>query len=125
MARMRICACGALFEPKPWQVKHHHDKRCPACTPKDPRWSSTYQSQRSLRMVMASYKCEGCGAKGDLECHHVNGDPTDHSLTNLRMLCKACHQPHTNIQRAARSMVQSNRKPKQRRPKPTRSMRLV
>lgn len=124
VSRMRICRCGNLFEPKSWQIKHHHDKLCPSCTPKDPRWSSEYQSQRSLRMLKAHYKCEECGSKKKLECHHVNGDPSDHSLNNLRILCSVCHQPHTNVQRAVRNMSTKAKAPQQRR-RPTKSMRLM
>jgi hypothetical protein len=41
--------------------------------------------------------CEECGLKewrGEplpLELHHVNGDPNDHRLENLRLLCPNCH----------------------------------
>jgi hypothetical protein len=26
-----------------------------------------------------------------LEVHHINGDPTDHRLENLGVLCEDCH----------------------------------
>lgn len=124
VSRMRICRCGELFEPKPWQVKHHKDKLCPKCAPSDPRWSSAYQSQRSLRMLKANYRCEDCGSKKKLTCHHVDGDPTNHALDNLRILCKACHQPHTNLQRAVRNLGAPPAHPK-RRAKASKAMRLT
>lgn len=36
-------------------------------------------------------ECEACGSKKDLQCHHVNLDPTDNLLTNLMWLCRWCH----------------------------------
>jgi hypothetical protein len=124
VARMRICRCGVMFEPKAWQVKHHHDKLCPSCSPKDPRWSSAYTSQRSIRMLKAGYKCEECSTTRRLQCHHVNGDPYDHSLTNLKILCKSCHQHYTNGQRADRSTAANPKRTKAKQ-RSSRSMRLT
>lgn len=41
-----------------------------------------------------------CGSGKDLEVDHI-GDPSDHSLENLRLLCKTHHTLRTNTQKAA------------------------
>jgi len=44
------------------------------------------------------YKCSECGIKGTynskplvLECDHIDGVPTNHKPSNLRLLCPNCH----------------------------------
>ena len=44
------------------------------------------------------YKCSECGVKGTynnkplvLECDHIDGVPTNHKPSNLRLLCPNCH----------------------------------
>lgn len=37
-------------------------------------------------------QCALCGATGKLHVHHLNGDPTDNTLSNLMTLCPSCHQ---------------------------------
>lgn len=44
----------------------------------------------------SSYRCPGCGRSGDeiktqFEIHHLNADPHDNSLENLRAYCHPCH----------------------------------
>lgn len=66
-----------------------------------------YQSHRlKRRLIAAGIKpayCEDCGwskktEEGHLplEIHHINGDPRDNRLVNLRVLCPNCHslRPH-------------------------------
>jgi hypothetical protein len=44
-----------------------------------------------------TYKCDCCGLstwldqKIKLEIDHIDGNPTNHTLTNLRLLCPNCH----------------------------------
>ena len=50
-------------------------------------------------------RCSECGwdkthpvtGRVPLQGHHVNGDPTDHSEQNLRLLCPNCHSLTTNF----------------------------
>jgi hypothetical protein len=38
--------------------------------------------------------CRWCGSDDRLEVHHRNGDATDNSMSNLILLCHACHTDH-------------------------------
>lgn len=52
-----------------------------------------------------------CGSTERLEVDHI-GDPRDHSLTNLRLLCHSHHAGRTAQQASAAR--QANRKPRNR-----------
>jgi 5-methylcytosine-specific restriction endonuclease McrA len=44
----------------------------------------------------ASGRCADCGRSDvPLEVHHVNGDPMDNRIANLRPLCGDCHHEAT------------------------------
>jgi len=64
-------------------------------------WAARVQ-QVKLRDRVCQWVEHGriCGSGQDLECDHV-GDPSDHDLSNLRMLCREHHQRRTNAQKAA------------------------
>jgi 5-methylcytosine-specific restriction endonuclease McrA len=56
------------------------------------------QLDRALREKGVPYRCAGCGTTDRwqgrtlvLEIDHVNGDPLDDRLENLRYLCPSCH----------------------------------
>ena len=36
--------------------------------------------------------CEGCKSAAAAEVHHVDGDPFNNDLSNLKALCRKCHQ---------------------------------
>lgn len=63
---------------------------------------STYSNRgnikrRLLKDGLITYSCAFCGinewrnAPLSLHLDHINGDPTDHRLDNLRLLCPNCH----------------------------------
>lgn len=55
-----------------------------------------------------------CGSTENLECDHV-GDPNDHDLSNLRMLCRPHHRSRTGRQGA--EAKHANQAKRQRPPK--------
>lgn len=71
---------------------------------KDSTYTSTwYLKKRLLAEGLLEYKCSICGIKDwlakplVLQLDHINGDPFDHRLTNLRLLCPNCHTQTINF----------------------------
>lgn len=70
------------------------------------RYEAGLISTRSaLRQILASqrgYKCEVCeivdwlGSPITLQVDHINGDPSDNSPINLRLICPNCHSQTPN-----------------------------
>jgi 5-methylcytosine-specific restriction endonuclease McrA len=64
---------------------------------KHPQYQSNKLRKRLLKEQVKEHKCEACGLAewlGDpipLEVDHINGNPTDHRLANLKILCPNCH----------------------------------
>ena len=52
-----------------------------------PNWCRVAQAVKK----QAGWQCSSCGARHQLEVHHVNGDKRNNRNDNLRCLCKACH----------------------------------
>jgi 5-methylcytosine-specific restriction endonuclease McrA len=68
---------------------------CPSHRPSRPRGR---HNARLRAGVFAAYgrRCRDCGrSDAPLEVHHVNGDPTDNRIGNLRPLCRDCHHKAT------------------------------
>jgi len=68
-----------------------------------------WAKRRKERFELDGFRCVGrtpegrrCPAPAE-ECDHV-GSKHDHSLENLRSLCKDCHQAHTQQQAAVARM---------------------
>lgn len=61
----------------------------------------SYQTNKlRIRLIdegLKEHECESCGISNwmnnpiSLELDHIDGDRTNHSLTNLRILCPNCH----------------------------------
>lgn len=47
-------------------------------------------SRKRAASFMRSF-CEACGFGGELNVHHVNGDPLDNRPSNCQTLCAYCH----------------------------------
>lgn len=100
--------CGRLFGPKIYATGKHEPmmgfdarKHCGSkCRYENAKVSTykhysyhNYVGRRTYRESGKSMTvCTLCRAKGDdMEVHHINKDPADNRLTNLQLLCIACH----------------------------------
>jgi hypothetical protein len=50
------------------------------------------QRQRQKTIAQRGEHCEVCGAGPPIELHHVNGNPSDNTPTNLMLVCPAHHE---------------------------------
>ena len=71
---------------------------------KNPRWNggvSQYPNHCELKknrikaLNIKNYKCEDCGEPAKYT-HHKNRDKSDHSIENLKVLCRKCHSKYHN-----------------------------
>jgi hypothetical protein len=66
------------------------------------RRNRNHLKRRLLRAGIKDYCCEECGLTQwrdkplPLQLHHVNGDPLDHRVENLLLLCANCHSQTDN-----------------------------
>jgi len=64
---------------------------------KHPQYQSYKLKNRLVAEGVLDYKCSECGisewqgSRLSLELDHVDGNSTNHSLNNLRLLCPNCH----------------------------------
>jgi len=57
-------------------------------TPYPDEWNGTLKHKIFKR---EKGKCQECGKRKNLVCHHVNFDKNNCSLNNLKLLCRSCH----------------------------------
>jgi len=64
---------------------------------KHPSYKTYHLKNRLIEEGIKSNKCEECGISEwngkpiNCQLDHINGNSTDHSLSNLRILCPNCH----------------------------------
>lgn len=64
---------------------------------KHPQYQTNKLRIRLIKEGIKEHECESCGIKDwnnnpiSLELDHIDGDRTNHSLDNLRILCPNCH----------------------------------
>ena len=64
---------------------------------KHPQYQSYKLKKRLIREGIKKNSCEICqlnnwmGKTINLELHHIDGDRTNHSLSNLQLVCPNCH----------------------------------
>ena len=70
---------------------------------------STQLKERLYNAGLLLKKCVGCGLDEQwegkplvLQIDHINGDPRDHRLVNLRILCPNCHSQTPTFKRGTR-----------------------
>jgi 5-methylcytosine-specific restriction endonuclease McrA len=70
---------------------------CDILEGKHPSYQSNKLRIRLIEEGIKLHKCEACGLREwqgkhiSLELDHINGKRTDHTLSNLRVLCPNCH----------------------------------
>ena len=75
--------------------------------------SQEWARARRERLDLDGWRCQDCGRPGRLEVHHLHSlrDGGDHSLANLRTLCRECHldahrAPQTDNEKAWKSLIE-------------------
>lgn len=46
------------------------------------------------RRIKGSGCCEKCGSESSVDVHHIDENPFNNELSNLKRLCRACHETH-------------------------------
>ena len=65
--------------------------------PGERRFPPNWNTLRAQVFTRDGHRCTMCGSNAQLECDHIN-DAHDHTLANLRTLCKTCHTRRTTEQ---------------------------
>lgn len=47
--------------------------------------------RRRAQRLYPMIACQDCGQKSKIQRHHVDGNPLNNSLENIRILCQSCH----------------------------------
>lgn len=67
-----------------------------------PQYPTSKLSKRLVKEGYKDYKCESCGITEyngkpiSLELNHVDGNNSNHMITNLRIICPNCHHQTPN-----------------------------
>lgn len=80
-------------------IRHDRFKTEDILAGKHPQYGTFKLKRRLIEEGIKEDKCERCGwcekVEGEeftpCELHHINGNPTDHHLENLIILCPNCH----------------------------------
>lgn len=58
------------------------------------RYGNSAPSTKEIWMlfVEADFRCTACGSQRRITLDHVDGDPTNHLISNLRVLCSECNR---------------------------------
>jgi len=59
---------------------------------------------QKISKALKEDKCEVCFSKGNLDLHHIDGNPKNNDKTNLLTACKKCHAKLDEISREARGV---------------------
>lgn len=59
--------------------------------------SRKHPGTKDARLLLETHNiplhiCQDCGMEGKMQIHHKDGNPYNNDLTNLKVLCQACHQ---------------------------------
>ena len=70
---------------------------------KYPRFQTYKLKQKLIKEGIKENKCEICGCADwqgkelNMQLHHIDGNPHNHCLNNLQMLCPNCHSQTENF----------------------------
>lgn len=70
---------------------------------KFPNFQTYKLKQKLIKLGIKENKCEICGCvdwqgkKLNMQLHHIDGNPHNHKLDNLQMLCPNCHSQTENF----------------------------
>lgn len=70
---------------------------------KFPNFQTYKLKQKLIKLGIKQNKCEICGCKDwqgkplQMQLHHIDGNPKNHLLNNLQMLCPNCHSQTENF----------------------------
>ena len=68
-------------------------------------YGAEYRKMRKLAVELAFGVCSICGADRDLDVHHIDNNPKNNSIENLKVLCVTCHtnqKGHEHYKKAAK-----------------------
>jgi hypothetical protein len=95
---MKICKDGRIWGQnnsyhKPEYIEKQREKKVGS---RNPNWKggiSTTLTKTIRKLVFNFYPnvCYLCGSKKNLEIHHLDRNRKNNQLSNLRIICRSCH----------------------------------